>query len=320
MWTSFLFLILGFGLTVYGADRLVSGAASLAKMFRLSNLVIGLTVVALGTSMPEFVVSLLSALKGETDIAVGNVVGSNVFNTLAILGLSALIYPISVQRITVRAEIPFSIFAALLLMFLANDSWLFAGKADVVSRSDGLILLFFFLVFMYYSFRVARQNNNDDDVPPVKSYTVPMSFFFVLIGIFGLVAGARLMVKGAVGMADIFGISEAVIGLTVVSAGTSIPELATSMMAAYRRNSDIAMGNVMGSNLFNIFFILGSSAAVHPLPFQPTLNSGIFMCVGSAFLLLLFMFSSTPHKLGRIQGAIFTFIYVGYTAYLVFQA
>jgi cation:H+ antiporter len=320
MWIAVLFLVLGFGLTVFGADRLVGGAASLAKMFRLSNLVIGLTVVALGTSMPEFVVSFLSALNGKTDIAVGNVVGSNVFNTLAILGISALIYPISVQRSTVRAEIPFSIFAALLLLLLANDSWLFQGKADVVSRWDGAILLIFFLVFMYYSFRVAGKSNQEDDVQPVKLYTVPMSFFLVLIGILGLVGGGQLMVTGAVRMAEIFGISEAVIGLTIVSVGTSIPELATSMMAAYRRNSDIAMGNVLGSNLFNIFFILGSSAAVHPLPFQAALNSGIFMCIGSAALLFLFMFIGKSHKLRRVQGAVFTLIYVGYTVYLVLQA
>ena len=320
MWTSVLFLILGFGLTVFGANWLVGGASSLAKMFRLSNLVIGLTVVALGTSMPEFVVSFLSAVNGKTDIAVGNVVGSNVFNTLAILGLSALIYPISVQRSTVRAEIPFSVFAALLLMLLANDSWFFSGKADVVSRFDGIILLIFFLAFMYYSFRVAGKNNPENDVEPVKLRTVPVSLFLVVIGILGLVGGGQLMVTGAVSMAGFFGISEAVIGLTIVSVGTSIPELATSMMAAYRRNSDIAMGNVVGSNLFNIFFILGSSATVAPLPFQATLNSGIIMCIGSAALLFLFMFIGTPNKMSRAQGAIFTLIYAAYTVYLVVQA
>jgi len=320
MWLAILFLIIGFALTVFGANWLVGGASSLAKMFRISNLVIGLTVVAFGTSMPEFVVSFLSAINGSTDIAIGNVVGSNVFNTLGILGISALIYPIAVQRSTVWAEIPISLFAALLLLLMANDRWFSDLElADIVSRFDGLILIIFFILFLVYTFKyVAKQN--EEDVEPVEQYPVPKSFFLVIIGILGLIGGGQLMVTGAVKLAEIAGISEAVIGLTVVSIGTSIPELATSVVAAYKRNSDIAIGNVVGSNIFNIFFILGSSALVSPLPFKDTLNSGIYLCIASALLLFLFMFLGEKRKLGRLQGGIFLLIYIGYTAYLVVNA
>jgi len=319
MWLAIIFLLLGLVFTVFGANWLVSGASSLAKMFRVSNLVIGLTVVAFGTSMPEFVVSFLSSINGNTDIAIGNVVGSNAFNTLGILGIAALIYPIAVQRSTVWAEIPISLFAAFLLMVLANDSWIFPEAVNILSRLDGIILLVFFLLFLYYTFRYVPKQN-EEDVEPVNQFPVAKSFFLVLIGLSGLIGGGHLMVMGAVDLATLFGISEAVIGLTVVSIGTSIPELATSVVAAYKRNSDIAIGNVVGSNIFNIFFILGSSSLVSPLPFDSTLNSGLYMCIGSALLLFLFMFLGEKRKLGRVQGGIFLLIYIGYTAYLVVNA
>ena len=319
MWIPILLFVLGFGLTVFGANWLVSGASSLAAMFRISNLVIGLTVVAFGTSMPEFVVSFFAAVNGNTDIAVGNVVGSNVFNTLGILGLAALIYPIAVQRSTVWAEIPISLLAAVVLMLLANDSWIDANSVNLVSRMDGLILLIFFGLFMYYTFRFASKPN-EDDVEPVNLFPVPKSLFLVVIGLGGLVGGGHLMVIGAVDIAKGFGISEAIIGLTIVSVGTSVPELATSLVAAYRKNSDIAMGNVVGSNIFNIFFILGSSAFVAPLPFQQELNSALVMCIVSAILLFFFMFVGKPRTLGRLQGFAFVLIYAFYTAYLILQA
>jgi cation:H+ antiporter len=315
MWIAIVLFIVGFVLTVFGANWLVSGASSLAAMFRISNLVIGLTVVAFGTSMPEFVVSFFAAVNGNTDIAVGNVVGSNVFNTLGILGLSALIYPIAVQRSTVWAEIPISLLAAVVLMLLANDSWISPGAPNMISLTDGLILLVFFGLFMFYSFRFAAKPN-EDDVEPVNLFPVPKSFFLVIIGLAGLVGGGHLMVTGAVDFAKIFGISEAIIGLTIVSVGTSVPELATSLVAAYRKNSDIAIGNVVGSNIFNIFFILGVSSAVAPLPFQKELNSALYMCIGSALLLFFFMFVGKPRTLSRWQGSIFFLIYVGYTVYL----
>jgi cation:H+ antiporter len=309
----------GFVLTVFGAGWLVGGASSLAKMFRVSNLVIGLTIVSLGTSMPEFVVSFLSAFRGSTDIAVGNVVGSNVFNTLCILGLVAMVSPISVQKSTVWAEIPFSLFAALLLLFLVNDSRLVTEAENVVSFWDGILLLFFFPVFMFYSFKMARKQKVED-AGPAKLYTVPVSFLLVATVILGLFGGGRLMVTGAVDLAKFLGISEAVIGLTVVSIGTSIPEPATSLMAARRRNPDIAIGNVIGSNIFNIFFILGASATLSPLPFQEQLNSGLMICISSSLLLFLFMFVGSPGKLTRPQGFIFFLIYVAYTTYLVIKA
>ena len=313
---ALLLLLGGLVLTVYGANWLVDGASSLAKKMKISNLVIGLTVVALGTSMPEFVVSFISSLNGNTDIAIGNVVGSNIVNVLLILGISSMVYPITVQHSTVWKEIPFTLLASLVLFFMANDFLIDGASASAVSRIDGLILLCFFLIFIYYSFETSK-NSNETGQLVVKIFPLWKSVLLMVLGIFGLVAGGKLLVTGAVDIARLLGISEAVIGLTVVAIGTSVPELATSVVAAMKKNSDIAMGNVVGSNIFNIFFILGTSATVAPLPFNPAMNTDLIICIATSLLLFGFMFTGEKSKITRTEGFLFTLAYVAYTVYLV---
>jgi cation:H+ antiporter len=316
MLIALLLLLGGLALTVYGANWLVDGASSLAKKMNVSNLVIGLTVVAFGTSMPEFVVSFISSLNGNTDIAIGNVVGSNIVNILLILGVSAMVYPITVQHSTVWKEIPFTLLAALVLFFMANDFLIDGDSASFVSRIDGLILLCFFLIFIYYSYETSK-NSTETELLVVKIFPLLKSIFLLVIGIGALIAGGKLFVTGAVDIARELGISEAVIGLTVVAVGTSVPELATSVVAALKKNSDIAMGNVVGSNIFNIFFILGTSATISPLPFNPSMNTDLLICIAASLLLFGFMFTGQKSKINRMEGALFTLAYIGYTVYLV---
>lgn len=316
MLIALLLLLGGLVLTVYGANWLVDGASSLAKKMKISNLVIGLTVVALGTSMPEFVVSFISSFHGNTDIAIGNVVGSNIVNILLILGVSAMVYPITVQHSTVWKEIPFTLLAALVLFFMANDFLIDGASASYVSRIDGLILLCFFLIFIYYSFETSK-NSTETELLVVKIFPVWKSLFLLVIGIGALVGGGKILVTGAVDIAKELGISEAVIGLTVVAVGTSVPELATSVVAALKKNSDIAMGNVVGSNIFNIFFILGTSATISPLPFNPSMNMDLLICIAASLLLFGFMFTGQKSKINRMEGAMFTLAYIGYIVYMV---
>jgi cation:H+ antiporter len=317
MWVAILLLIVGFLLTVFGANWLVDGAASLAKKLNISNLVIGLTVVAFGTSMPEFVVSFISALNDKTDIAVGNVVGSNIFNVLFILGISAFLYPISVQRSTIWKEIPYSLLAAVVLLFMANDVILDNETQGWISRIDGLVLLSFFVIFLYYSMEISK--NVSDSENEVKEFTILKSIFLLIVGLVGLIFGGRFMVNSAVDIARVLGISEAIIGLTIVSIGTSVPELATSIVAAMKKNSDIAIGNVVGSNIFNIFFILGISATISPLSFNPVMNFDLVVCALTSGLLFLFMFVGHKGKLMKMEGLFFMLLYVVYVGYLIYQ-
>lgn len=315
---ALLLLVGGLVLIVYGANWLVDGASSLAKKMKISNLVIGLTVVALGTSMPEFVVSFISSVNGNTDIAVGNVVGSNIINILLILGISSMLYPITVQHSTVWKEIPFTLLASLVLFFMANDFLIDGATSSFVSRIDGLILLCFFLIFLYYTFETSK-NSTDIEQLIVKIFSVWKSLLLIMLGISGLSVGGNFFVKGATELAHILGLSEAVIGLTIVSVGTSIPELATSVAAALKKNSDISMGNVVGSNIFNVFFILGTSATVNPLPFNPDMNFDLLICIGTSLLLFLFMFTGEKFKISRREGFLFTLAYIAYTVYLILR-
>lgn len=316
---ALLLLIGGLVLTVYGANWLVDGASSLAKKMKVSNLVIGLTVVAFGTSMPEFVVSFISSLNGNTDIAIGNVVGSNIINILLILGISSMLYPITVKHSTVWKEIPFALLASVVLFFMANDFLIDGATSSFVSRIDGLILLCFFLIFLYYTFETSK-NSTETEQLVVKIFPVWKSLLLLVLGISGLSVGGNFFVKGSVEIARILRLSEAVIGLTIVSVGTSIPELATSVVAAMKKNSDISMGNVVGSNIFNVFFILGTSATVNPLPFNPDINFDLLICVGTSLLFFLFMFIGEKFKISRTEGLLFVLAYIAYTVYLLVRS
>lgn len=312
--TYFVF-IAGFGLLVKGADWLVDGASSLAKKLGISTIVIGLTIVAFGTSMPEFIVNMAASFKGSAEIAIGNILGSNIFNIFFILGIAALIFPLTVKKSTVWKEIPFSLLAAITIGLTANDALIDKQNFSAITRVDGLILLFFFIIFIYYIVSISKVDAENNQ--PVKEFKLETSIFMVIGGLVLLVVGGKLIVDSAIVMAKNWGVSESLIGLTIVAVGTSLPELAASVVAAYKKNVDIAVGNIIGSNIFNIFWILGLSAIIKPLPFSPSLNTDILMTILASLLLFAFMFIGKKHTLERWQGAVFALIYVGYVTYLV---
>ena len=318
MLTYFLF-ILGFVLLIKGADWLVAGATSVAKKYNISDIVIGLTIVSMGTSMPELVVNILASLSGNAEIAVGNVFGSNIANILLILGIAALIYPLPLQRSTVMSEIPFSLMAALLVGFLANAALFDQYQGLIISRIDGGILLFFFVLFMLYIFSIAREDKQNATTEGYQAKSMLLSTGLVLLGMFALFLGGKWTVDGATYIASQLGMSESFIGLTVVAIGTSLPELVTSAVAASRRNTDIAVGNAVGSNIFNILWILGVSAAIHPLPFNVLSNFDILMIIFASTLLILSVSLEKKRAVGRISGAVFLLCYVGYVVFLLYR-
>ncbi|MEK6783074.1 MAG: calcium/sodium antiporter [Bacteroidota bacterium] len=318
---TIILLLIGFAILIKGADYLVSGASSAAKKYGISNLVIGLTVVAFGTSMPEMIVSLLAALDGKSDASFGNIIGSNNLNILLILGISGLIYPLVVQRNTVKFEIPLSLLAALVLFALVNDTLLRSNvspaSVNILSRLDSFILLIFFAGFLFYIFQSMKGTTNQEDGEPIKIYSTPISIGMIVLGLGMLIGGGELVVHNAIEIARHYHMSEKLIGLTILAAGTSLPELATSCVAAYRKNTDIAIGNVVGSNIFNIFLILGVTGMVNPIPYNSAMNFDMYVLFGSTLLLILFMFTLVSHKLDRWEAFILLVSYVTYTIYLI---
>jgi cation:H+ antiporter len=314
---TYILLPIGFILLLKGADLLVSGASSVAKRLGISTLVIGLTIVAFGTSAPELIVNIFASIKGNTDIAIGNVLGSNIANILLILGISALIFPLTVKRGTVWKEIPFSLLAVLVVAFMANDVLFDGAGFSGLTRIDGFVLIAFFIIFLYYTFGISRVQATDAVTTPVAQYSLPRAFLMIGLGLAGLIIGGKLIVDAAVALATGLGVSEAIIGLTIVAVGTSLPELATSAVAAYRKDVDIAVGNVVGSNIFNIFWILGVSAIINPLPFSSLLMRDVLVTIFVTALLFVFMFIGKKHMLERWQGAGFIALYAAYIILLI---
>jgi cation:H+ antiporter len=312
-------VLLGLLLLIVAADFLVKGASSLAARFGVSPLIIGLTVVSFGTSMPEMLVSVTSGMQGKADLAVANVLGSNIFNVLVVLGVAALIFPMRVQSSTVVSEIPFSLTAAILLGFLANAA-LFSTKHELsISRLDGAILLAFFMMFMLYIYSISRNDSSDGaQLPPERS--IARSIAFIVVGIAGLFMGGQWTVDGAVGLARHWGVNDAMIGLTIIAVGTSLPELVASAVAAYRKESDIAIGNVVGSNIFNLLWILGVTASIKKLPFDAISNIDIVMVIVSTMMILLAIVTSRSSSIARVWGFIFVCTYIAYLAYVVQRA
>lgn len=319
MLLNFLFLLAGFAILIKGADFLVDGASSLAKRLQVSNLVIGLTVVAFGTSTPELTVNMFASFRGMNDAIYGNIIGSNLFNLLFILGVAGLVYPLSVQRTTVKYEIPFSLFCALLLFVLVNDVMFFGSGENRLGRIDSVVLLVFFVLFMFYILKTAKLEQGGDPGEEVKPMSLSKAIGFVTLGLGALVLGGKLVTDNAVEIAQAFALSEKLIGLTILAAGTSLPELATSAVAAYRRNTDIAIGNVVGSNIFNILLILGINGSIREVPYNAALNVDFSLLFIGTVALLLFMFTFKRHKLDRIEAAMFLAIYIGYTIYLFYR-
>ncbi len=315
----YLFLVVGFVLLIKGADLLVSGGASLGRRMGVSDLVIGLTVVAFGTSSPELFVNLTASARGSTDIAIGNVLGSNIANIFLILGVASMVYPLGVGKGTVWKEIPLSLLAACLLGVLANDQWIDRAGASALTRIDGMVLIAFFIVFLYYSASIAGKVEGMQEEVPAKVMGTVQSILYVLLGLAALALGGDWIVRGAVHTATSLGMSESLVGLTIVAVGTSLPELATSAMAAARKNVEIAVGNVVGSNIFNIFFVLGISATVRPLPFQTANNLDVGVVVLGSLLLFFAMFTGRKRTLDRWEGGLLLGAYVTYLTCLVLR-
>jgi cation:H+ antiporter len=316
---QYILLIIGFILLIKGANLLVDGASSVGRKLNISDLVIGLTIVAFGTSTPELFVNIFASIKGNTDIAIGNVLGSNIANIFLILGVSAVIFPLAVGKGTVWKEIPLSLLAALLLGVMANDRLIDKNEISALTRIDGLVFLAFFIIFLYYSFGIAKRIDGIDDHMPQKQYGLLKSLLLIIAGLVGLGVGGNWIVDSAVHIASRLGVSQSLIGLTIVAVGTSLPELATSAVAAYRKNAEIAVGNVIGSNIFNIFFVLGLSAIIKPLPFNPGSNIDIGVVILASLLLFLWMFTGKKRSLDRWEGIIFLILYSCYIIFLVYK-
>ncbi len=320
-WMAVAAIVLGFVLLVYGADGLVDGASALARRWGISNLVIGLTVVAFGTSMPEFVVNMVAAANRNTEIAITNILGSNAINVFVILGLTAVIYPVRSQEQCRRFDIPWSLLAGVLILFFATytrpqqTGWGAFGLQDgFISGIGGIVLLLCFVIFLWHSFRFAKADTEEKkDNTPVMS--CGKAVVFIILGLAGLVAGGELIVRSATRLAVAMGVSDAVIGLTIVALGTSLPELAASCVAAAKHNGDLALGNVIGSNIFNVFFILGTSACITPLPAYPGLWSDVTVVILSSLMVMLFVYTDKKHEIRRWHGILLLSVYAVYLTY-----
>ena len=318
LWVAVILIILGFVALVKGADWLVDGASAIAKRFGICDLVIGLTVVAFGTSMPEFVVNMVSVAEGSTDLAITNILGSNIINTFVILGLTALVYPIVSQKRSRDFDIPMSTIAGVLVLILVAVQLPFGEAGKGIGRLGGAVLLLFFCYFLYNTFRHAKDHPEEgpsDEVPSTKEIPVRRAVALILGGLVGLVVGGELIVKSAVDLATRLGVSEAIIGLTIVALGTSLPEQATSVIAAAKHNSDIAIGNVFGSNIFNVFFVLGTSAAIHPLPAYEGIGLDACMAAMGSIIVWLAVKTNKERKVQRWAGALLLIVYGAYLAY-----
>lgn len=313
MLINILLLVLGFVILIKGADWLVEGASSLAKRFRVSDLAIGLTIVAFGTSMPEMIVNVFAAYSGHPDIVFGNIIGSNNFNLFVVLGIAGIISPLAVQSSTVWKEIPLS-FMAVLMLFILSSDFLTPGNM-VLTRFEGIIFLVSFGAFLFYVYTQMRSDPSTEHID-TKNLSATKIFIFILIGLALLVAGGRLVVTQSVQLARILGISEPVIGLTIIAAGTSLPELATSVVAAIKKNNDIAVGNLIGSNIFNICLIIGLSALIRPLDYNVNFNIDLYLLGSGTLLLFATMFTGKKKRLDRWEAAILFLAYIVYTFYL----
>lgn len=311
-----LLLILGLGLILAGANFLTDGSAALAQRFRVPEFIIGLTVIAIGTSTPELVVSVLSAIARNSDVAIGNVVGSNLFNVFVILGICALIRPLTLTASNIRRDIPFGLGAAVLLFLVTSDRLLHLG-ADRIGRADGVAMLVLYVALMWYTIRATGRAKAATDANAKPRKALWLVVVMIVGGLAGLVWGGEMFLHNATAIARKLGISESVIAITLVAGGTSLPELASSIVSIVKGKAEMALGNVIGSNIANILLILGLSATIHPLTMGGITHLDIGMVVLSSLLLFLTAFTFRLRKLDRWEGAIFLAIYIAYIWYLI---
>lgn len=312
---SIIGFIAGIALILYGADALVKGATALARKFNISELVIGLTIVALGTSLPELVISVGSAIKGSSGIALGNVIGSNLFNTMLILGVTALITPIKFSGKMLSRELPFNLLASFVLILVSGSMLIGGGENEEISRYGGLILLCFLAVFIRYTFSITNDNEeNNEEIKSVSNWKI---VFYIIAGLAALIFGGKLFVGGATEVARMLGLSEAIIGITIVSAGSSLPELAVSVNAARKGNAGIALGNVLGSNILNIFFILGCSATITPISLDGFSYVDYYVLIAASLMVYAVSKFGGKNVINRWEGAVLTLGYIAYTVYLI---
>lgn len=310
---SLLLIVVGFLGLIFGANWLVDGASGLAKKYNIPDLVIGLTIVAFGTSAPELVVNSVASVDGLSDIVLANIIGSNNFNLFIILGIAGLVYPITVQSSTAWREIPISLIITIVLFGLAND--FFINQNSEISRLDGIILIVSFVCFLYYIFKQMK-TEKIEIIPYTKKSNIKI-WTLILIGFSGLLIGGKLVVDNSINIATDLGISQKIIGLTIIAAGTSLPELITSIVAAIKKNSDIAIGNVIGSNIFNILLILSISSLINPIEYNPIFNQDFAILIGGTVFLIIAMFTGKRKKLDRWEALILVSFYLIYTTYLV---
>ena len=312
---EYILFFVGIFLLIKGATYLVEGASSLAKKLGISSLVIGLTIVAFGTSMPELVVNVFAAFKGSAEIAFGNIIGSNLSNIFLILGILAVMGGVYVQYSTISKEIPFTILSVLILFILANKMLLTGTNNPFLTRIDGLVLLGFFAIFMYYSFSLIKASRAEVKKPDLPKYNPWRITLMILGGLIALYLGGVWTVEGAIYIAKQFGLSEFLISATIVALGTSLPELVTSLVALKKNEANMAIGNIIGSNIFNIFWILGLTALIKPIPIPLFINVDLIILGIATLMLMLFMFTGVKRKIDRWEGAVFL---MGYLSYLIF--
>lgn len=316
---TYVLLIAGFAALIKGADYFVDGASGIAKFLKIPSILIGLTIVAFGTSSPEAAVSISAAIKGNNGITLGNVLGSNIFNISVILGIAALILPLDVHKQTMRKEIPLTLLAGVSLLILSADGVLKEGQSLLLDRADGLILLLFFIVFLYYIIEAAlNSKDTQENYLPENDHETPklgMNILYTIGGLVAILIGGNWVVNSSIEIAINFGVSQTIIGLTIVAVGTSLPELITSVAAARKKNTDIAIGNIVGSNIFNIFFILGVSAVISPIEIDAHLMLELFLNIAMTIVLLIF--SRSQNKIVRWEGIAFILLYILYMAYLL---
>ena len=308
-------LIAGLLLIIFGANYLIDGASSIARSFGLSEFVIGLTIVGIGTSTPEMVVSFLSALKGNADMAIGNVIGSNLFNTMLILGTTAIIMPLTITKTSLKRDIPLNIGVTVLLILLGMNATIFGIGSNVLSRLDGIMLLAIFIWYMWTLFRSKQEVTDDED--DIRTYSIPASIFLIAGGLAGLIFGGKLFVNAAIEIAKGFGVSDKFIAVTVLAAGTSMPELATSVVAAFKGKGQLALGNILGSNISNILLILGGSALICPLSFTGMTGIDLGAVLACSLFILISSYAFRKNKLDRIEGSILVLMEAAYMWYLI---